>query len=87
MVCALEEGLELLERCVWRYGRVLPPLALEGRHGCPDLVLGLGATRLDLLLQVRYGDVAEQRARGAVDDGQMRVLALKGLLQREPDWV
>lgn len=82
-----EEGLELLERGVHGDDAVLCAAATEADHGGPDLVLGLDLTGLEQGLQLRDRDVAEQRARVAVDDGKVRVVALKGREQRERDGV
>lgn len=84
---ALEEGLELLERRVHRDDPVLPAPALEPRHGGADGVLRGDLAAVQLGLQVRDRHVAQQAAGLAVDDRQVRVVALEGGLEGEGDGV
>lgn len=84
---ALEEGLELLERCVHRDDLVLLALALEPVHCVGDGVLGPHLALVQQRLQVRDGDVAQQGAGLGVDDGQVGVVALEGGEEGEGDGV
>lgn len=84
---ALEEGLELLERGVHADDLVLPAPALEPRHGGADGVLGGHLAAVQLRLQGRDRHVAQQAAGLAVDDRQVRVVALEGGLEGEGDGV
>lgn len=86
-IAAPEERLELLQRRLHRDDAVRAPPALEPRHGRRQGILGLHPPRVELRLQVRDGNVAEQRARLAVDNGQVRVVALKRGQQGEGDAV
>lgn len=78
LAAAAEEDLELLERRLHRDDLVLAALALEPGHGGGERVVGLDFTGVQLLLEMRDGDVAEQSASLGVDDGQMCVVSFKG---------
>lgn len=84
---APEEGLEVLERRLHGDDLVRAPLALEARHGGRQGVVGLDAAGVELRLQARDGDVAQQGARLGVDDGEVRVVALEGGEEGEGDGV
>lgn len=84
---AFEEGLELLERRVHGDDLVLAALALEPDHGGADGVLRPDLALVEQGLQVRDGDVAQQGAGLAVDDGQVRVVAFEGEGEGEGDGV
>ncbi|OAQ81586.1 hypothetical protein VFPBJ_04170 [Purpureocillium lilacinum] len=75
---AAEEVLEVLEGRVHGDDAVGAAAALEARHGGAEGVVGLDAAGVEERLQVRDGDVAEEGARLRVDDGEVRVVALKG---------
>jgi hypothetical protein len=83
----LEKLLELLERGLHRDDRVAAAAAAEASHGARDGVRGRDGPGRQLRLQLRDRDVAEQRARRAVDDRQVRVVALKRRQERRRDGV
>lgn len=84
---AAEEGLEVLEGRLHGDDAVGAALALEACHGGRELVVGLDLAAVEERLQVGDGEVAEQGARLAVDNGQVRVVALKGGEKGERDGV
>ncbi|KAI9172036.1 hypothetical protein HJFPF1_01528 [Paramyrothecium foliicola] len=75
---AAEETLELLERRLHGDDAIGAALALEACHGGGQGIVGVDLAAVDEGLEVRDGDVAQEGARLAVDDGQVRVVALEG---------
>ena len=84
----LEEPLQLLQRRVHADDLVRrAALAAEADHGGAHGVVGPHAPGVEQRLQVRDREVAEQGARGGVDDGQVGVVALEGGEEGDGDGV
>ena len=87
LLAAGKELLELLERRLHGDDLVRLAAALEAHHGLADLVPGLYPAAVEQRLKLRDGNVADERARVGVDDGQVGVVALKGREEGERDGV